>query len=327
MCRLVSCALVVAFTASFVHAGEDKKTSGKLKIEGNLNAEDPKDKVLKQSPHKVHEYKMRAGNIYVIDLSSNDFDSLLRLENPDGKQVAMNDDAEPPNLDARIVYKAATPGMYKIIVTCLDRKPGAYILKVRKGTEEDVAKADPFHALIGKAAPDLTGAHSLNGDTKKLSDLKGKVVLVDFWAVWCQPCILTFPHLREWSKEYKKDGLEILGVTTYFERFEFDKEKGRLKQAVKFNKEENKDEPTTLSPEREHDMLKDFAGYHKLTHRLMAVAKADWKKASMDYRITGIPHAVLIDRQGVVRMVRVGATPQNAAELHDEIKKLVAEKK
>jgi thiol-disulfide isomerase/thioredoxin len=40
--------------------------------------------------------------------------------------------------------------------------------------------------------------------------------LVDFWAVWCGPCIATFPHLREWHEKYADKGLVIVGVTKYY---------------------------------------------------------------------------------------------------------------
>ena len=72
-------------------------------------------------------------------------------------------------------------------------------------------------------------------------------------------------------------------------------------------------------------MLKDFATHHKLSHRLMVVPQEEWKRAGTEYKLRGIPHAVVIDRQGVIRMVRVGATPENAEDLHEEIKKLLAQ--
>src|SRR2546426_8169567 len=84
-------------------------------------------------------------------------------------------------------------------------------------------------ALVGKPAPEITGDFALNGKPVKLADLKGKVVLLDFWAVWCGPCIATFPHLREWNKDYKDKGLEVVGVTSYYGFGEFDKEAGKLK--------------------------------------------------------------------------------------------------
>jgi thiol-disulfide isomerase/thioredoxin len=330
MARMLVCAVIVLFPSAtlLVQGAGEKKADGAagLKVTGKLSPDDPKDKLLK-NPHKAYEFKMEAGKIYVIDLSSKDFDAVLRLENPDGKQVAINDDAEPGTLDSRIVYKAPKDGTYKIIATYLDpsqrgarayTKPGAYLLTARQGTKEDLAKADPFYNLIGKAAPEIEGMFSLNGDVKKLSALKGYVVLVDFWAVWCGPCIATFPHLRQWTNEFKKDNFEILGVTTYWERLGFDKESGKLKPL-------GKDDPK-LTAAQENDMIKDFAGYHKLAHRLLAVSRDNWKQASKDYKVNGIPQAVLIDRKGIVRMVRVGATPQNAEDLHAEIKKLVAEK-
>src|SRR5262249_41467442 len=153
--------------------------------------------------------KGKAGTIYVIDMASKDFDTYLRLEDSDKKQLAENDDIAPDNLNSRIVFKAPKDDTYRIIATAF-KGTGAYTLTVRKGTDEDLAQADPFHKLLGKPAPEVTGVFGLNGETKKLSDLKGKVVLLDYWAVWCGPCIATFPHLRDWTKEYGKEGLEIV---------------------------------------------------------------------------------------------------------------------
>ncbi len=51
------------------------------------------------------------------------------------------------------------------------------------------------------------------GRTIRLSDYKGKVVLVNFWATWCAPCLAEMPELEKLQREYKKRGLQIVGVS------------------------------------------------------------------------------------------------------------------
>lgn len=62
-----------------------------------------------------------------------------------------------------------------------------------------------------KPAPDIT-LKDLKGNKFKLSDHQGKVVIVNFWAVWCPPCKLEIPDLVELYKKYKEQGLVILGI-------------------------------------------------------------------------------------------------------------------
>ncbi|MBK6795835.1 MAG: TlpA family protein disulfide reductase [Acidobacteria bacterium] len=54
----------------------------------------------------------------------------------------------------------------------------------------------------------------MDGSTFRLADFKGKVVMVDFWATYCPPCVKQIPQLAELSKRYKDKGLEIVGLTT-----------------------------------------------------------------------------------------------------------------
>jgi thiol-disulfide isomerase/thioredoxin len=65
--------------------------------------------------------------------------------------------------------------------------------------------------MIGKAAPPLSGT-DIDGKPLRLAQLKGKVVLVDFWASWCPPSVLAFPHFRELALTRRDQGFTIIGV-------------------------------------------------------------------------------------------------------------------
>ncbi|MEZ0269730.1 MAG: thioredoxin family protein [Nitrososphaeraceae archaeon] len=82
-----------------------------------------------------------------------------------------------------------------------------------------------------KKAPEFTGITSyINTNATKLSDLKGKVVLVDFWTYSCINCIRTLPYLVDWNHKYSDKGLVIVGV--HSPEFEFEKNTDNVKQAV-----------------------------------------------------------------------------------------------
>ena len=83
------------------------------------------------------------------------------------------------------------------------------------------------------SAPELAGISGyLNSDNKeiKISDFKGKVVLIDFWTYTCINCIRTFPHLINWHEKYADKGLVIIGVHT--PEFEFEKKRENVQAAL-----------------------------------------------------------------------------------------------
>jgi thiol-disulfide isomerase/thioredoxin len=207
-------------------------------------------------------------------------------------------------------------GPFAVLAAALLLLAGIHAADKDKDKEEK-KEDDPFAEMIGKPAPDFAGDFSINGKAVKISALKGRVVLVDFWAVWCGPCVASFPHLRELNEKYHDQGLEVVGVTKYYERIGFDKEK---EEVVKL------DDDKKLSREDEQNMLKDFAAHYKLDYRLMTVPRDDQKKVDDDYKIQGIPEVVLIDRKGVVRMVKLGNTEENTKAIHDMVEELVKEK-
>ncbi len=64
----------------------------------------------------------------------------------------------------------------------------------------------------GAAAPNFT-LKDLSGKTVKLSDFKGKPVLIEFWATWCPPCRLSVPGIEKLHKTYSSKGLVVLGIS------------------------------------------------------------------------------------------------------------------
>lgn len=164
--------------------------------------------------------------------------------------------------------------------------------------------------LVGKPAIPLDATAWANGSPITWEDLRGKVVLLDFWAVWCRPCIATFPHLREWHETHGARGLQIIGVTKYY-RYGWNAETARPERAA------------DLAPEDERKALDQFAAHHRLGHPFAIVEEGS--TLYEHYGVSGIPQAVLIDKQGVVRLIQAGSGAASARKLGEMIETLLAE--
>lgn len=158
-----------------------------------------------------------------------------------------------------------------------------------------------FARLVGQSAPELVAARWLNGAPVKLAAWSGKVVLLDFWAMWCAPCWRAFPHLRTWQKQFAAKGLELVGVTRFYGR---------------------SDEKEDLNRDQELQELQRFLAKQQLAY-VHAVAKLDDVTNEERYGVTSLPTTLLLDRRGKVRIVQRGGVAYR--KLGRQIARLLAE--
>jgi thiol-disulfide isomerase/thioredoxin len=160
---------------------------------------------------------------------------------------------------------------------------GAAAEKAIESLEADAKAAKVQAALIGKAAPEIHFKWSSRDGLKALSDLKGKVVVLDFWATWCGPCVASFPDVRELVSHYKDLDVVVLGVTSL--------------QGAIVGLEANPID-TTDNPAKEYALMKDYIKAKDLT---WSVAFSDEDVFNPDYGIRGIPHMAIVAPDGTVR--------------------------
>jgi thiol-disulfide isomerase/thioredoxin len=149
-------------------------------------------------------------------------------------------------------------------------------------------------------APEINIAEWIDEKPLKLADLRGRVVLLDFWATWCAPCRFTMPKLKVLHERFKKDGLVVVGLTQFF---------GRAGRSVATQTEE-------LA------YLRNYKKELKLPYPFAVALESDNDER---YGVRSIPTAFLLDRRGRVRYIAVGASNAHDAELADTIKRLLAE--
>jgi len=141
--------------------------------------------------------------------------------------------------------------------------------------------APKIASLVGNVAPELDFTWSSSGESlKHLADLRGKVVVLDFWATWCGPCVGSFPQVRELAAHYKGYPVEIVGVTS-------------AQGATYFQAGPEKAE----TPEQEHEQMTRFMQERDMT---WTVAFSEQEVFNPEYGVRGIPHVVILDPDGKI---------------------------
>jgi cytochrome c biogenesis protein CcmG, thiol:disulfide interchange protein DsbE len=130
------------------------------------------------------------------------------------------------------------------------------------------AKYEPL--TVGKPAPDFQ-LPDLNDKDIRLSDYRGKVVFLNFWATWCKPCREEMPSMEVLYKNFEKDGLVILAVSI--------------------------DRVTTK---------KEIPPFVKSLNLTFPVLVDSWGQTDKRYKLMGVPETYIIDREGTLREKVIG---------------------
>ncbi len=146
------------------------------------------------------------------------------------------------------------------------------------------SSANKEHAAQLKPAPDFS-LTDLSGQKLSLSNTRGKVVLLDFWATWCVPCKDEIPHFVEMQNRYGTQGLQVIGI----------------------------------SMDDDEQLARNFGQQFKMNY---PVAMGNPQLAEQYGGVLGLPITFTIDRQGRIFSKHIGATAPEVFE--SEVKKLLS---
>lgn len=171
------------------------------------------------------------------------------------------------------------------------------------------------YSQIGQAAPALKAAHWINGaNAPKELSFGGRITLLQFTAHWCIPCRNSYPAIQKLHDQFAKQGLEVIFSTQLYGYFS---------------------DRNDLKPEEEIEADREYyATHHHLPFKVAIEPQRtypnngqapSWNDNESSYFVGGIPQMVLIDKQGIIRLVMIGWDPANETKMTTLIEKLLSE--
>ncbi|MEH1932573.1 MAG: thioredoxin family protein [Nostoc sp.] len=155
------------------------------------------------------------------------------------------------------------------------RKVNAPSISSANGNNTQGSEAIAVKPPVGKSLPDFQGISQwLNSTPLSIADLKGNVVLIQFWTFACINCQRTLPYITRWHRQYESQGLKVIGIHT--PEFAFERDPNNIKKALR---------------------------QHKITYPVPVDNEyKTWKAYDNQYW----PHMFLADRQGLLQYDHIG---------------------
>jgi thiol-disulfide isomerase/thioredoxin len=137
----------------------------------------------------------------------------------------------------------------------------------------------------------------LDGNTFKLEDKKGKVVLVNLWAIWCGPCVAEMPEFARMQDQYRDKGFEVIGLNT----------------------------GTQDGEEETAEKIKSFAEKLKINYQMGYGNEEIFDEFDKKTRLGGIPQSMLLNREGQMTLIVGGGGSRVLNQIKEAVEKTVNE--
>jgi thiol-disulfide isomerase/thioredoxin len=210
--------------------------------------------------------------------------------------IADVDDQNKPNLLIRIGDYSAASGDLKAAVKAYEKGLSMCEGELERGDPRINAKRylELRAKLTGKDAPNVDSKTWLGGEARSLADLKGNVVIIDFWATWCGPCRVAMPGIDKIYKENKDKGVIAIGLTRFYANGFLPDDSSNLSKGESVR---------GITEETYVDHLQEFKKRSGLSYPFVVGQKEDFDA----YGVTGIPTMAIVNKEGKIAMIVVGS--------------------
>lgn len=199
-----------------------------------------------------------------------------------------------------LAYFCVLAGVFSGFSGCGDssvvdvQKPAENVAATPNGpeTKKRTSEYPPLSSKLATAEIEL-----IDGTVTTAEERKGKVLLLNLWGIWCQPCRVEMPHLVAMQEKYRDKGFEVIGLNIGDD---------------------------DMMPE-DIERIKKFAEELKLNYELARIDNSVTEEFARETKFAGVPLSILVDREGNLRGVFGGAGPSSIRKMQETVEKVVSE--